>query len=123
VVGTEHLLLGVFRGIRWELDTLLSELGVTYLAVCRQLILLGALSRPIDPDDVRRQFPARRYGERVIVSNERVSIVLQRMPELLPPTASMAFNRLDDDRSYVRISEGLDAAEYVRRALERGPIE
>ena len=123
VVGTEHLLLGVFRGIREELRTLLSNLGITYLAVCRQLILLGALPVPIDPDDTRRQFPTRRYGERVVVSNDRVSIVLQRMPELLPPTASMAFNRLDYDRSYVRLSEGLDAAEYVRRALERGPIE
>ena len=122
-VGTEHLLLGVFRVTREELRALLSDLGITYLAVCRQLVLLGALPGPIDPDDAQRQFPTRRYGERVIISNDRVSIVLQRMPELLPPTASMAFNRLDDDRSYVRISEGLDAAEYVRQALERGPIE
>ena len=101
----------------------LSELGITYLHVCRQLVLLGALPGPLDPEDMNRTYEKRRYGERVIITRDELSVVLARLPELLLPGAGLALNHLDKHRSYVRISEGLDAAEYVRRALERGPIK
>jgi hypothetical protein len=121
--GTEYLLLGMFREGGGVGGRVLSQLGITYLDVCRQLVLLGALPGPLDPEDINRTYPKRRYGERVIIAKEHLSVVLQRLPELLPPRASLAFNHLDEHRSYMRISEGLDAAEYVRRALERGPIK
>jgi ATP-dependent Clp protease ATP-binding subunit ClpA len=120
--GTEYLLLGMFREGGGVGDLVLSELGITYREVCRQLIWLGTLSGPLDPNDMNRTYQKRRYGERVIIAKDQLSVVLQRLPELLPPGASFAFNRLDEHRSYVRISEGLNGAEYVRRALERGPI-
>jgi hypothetical protein len=121
--GREYLLLGMFREGAGVGNRVLSELGITYLDVCRQLVLLNALPGPLDLDDMNRAYPKRRYGERVIISRDELSVVLERLPELLPPGASLALNHLDEHRSYVRISEGLDAAEYVRRALERGPIK
>jgi hypothetical protein len=121
--GTEYLLLGMFRESGGVGDLILSKLGITYREVCRQLVLLGALPGPLDPNDMNRTYQRRRYGERVIIAKDQLSVVLQRLPELLPPGASLALNHLDEHRSYVRISEGLDAAEYVRRALERGPIK
>jgi Clp amino terminal domain, pathogenicity island component len=123
LAGTEYLLLGMFRDSGGVGKRVLGKFGITYLDVCRQLVLLGALPGPLEPDEIDRAYPKRRYGERVIVAKDELSIVLERLPELLPPGASLAFNHLDEDRSYVRISEGLDGAQYVRRALERGAFE
>jgi hypothetical protein len=121
--GTEYLLLGMFRDGGGAGARVLSELGITYLDVCRQLVLLGALPGPLDLDEMNRTYQKRRYGERVITTRDELSVVLARLPELLPPGAALALNHLDEHRSYVRISEGLDAAEYVRRALKQGPIK
>jgi ClpA/ClpB-like protein len=121
--GTEYLLLGMLREGGGAGDRVLSDLGITYRDVCRQLVLLGALPGPLDPDDMNRTYQKRRYGGRVIITRDELSVVLGRLPELLPPGASLALNHLDKHRSYVRISEGLDAVQYVRRALEQGPIK
>jgi ATP-dependent Clp protease ATP-binding subunit ClpA len=112
-VGAEHLLLAYL----WEPDHSASELeqlGTSREQVRRQLEDLGV-------DLPQAELPARdprRYGPEVDVPLDDLWILIRELSYVLPAEASFSFNH-DWKNGWVALTEGLDAQEYIERALER----
>lgn len=112
-VRAEHVLLAYL----WKPDhsaSQLEHLGTSRDAVRRHLAALGV-------DVPQRMLPARdprKYGPRVDVSLDDLSILIRELWYVLPQGASFSFNH-DWQKGWISLTEGLDAQDYVERALER----
>ena len=112
-VGAEHVLLAYL----WEPDhsaRQLEQLGTSREEVRRRLAALGVdLPQPTLPAR-----DPRKYGPRMEVPLDDLWILLRELWYVLPPGASFTWNH-DWQEGWVSVTEGLDAQEYVERALER----
>jgi hypothetical protein len=112
-VRAEHVLLAYL----WEPDHSawqLEHLGTCRDDVRRQLAALGV-------DIPQAALPARdprRYGRRLDESLDDLSILIQVLWYVLPEGASFSFHH-DWKKGWISLIEGLDAEEYIERALER----
>ncbi len=112
-VRAEHVLLAYV----WEPDHSAGELehlGTSREHVRRELAALGA-------DVPQPALPARdprEYGPNLDVTLEELWILLRELSYVLPHGASFTWNH-DWEKGWVSVTEGVDADEYIKRALER----
>jgi hypothetical protein len=111
-VRAEHVLLAyLWEPVHseWELE----HLGTSREDVRRRLATLGVeLPQP--------RLPARdprTYGPDVDVSLDELWILLRELWYVLPQGASFTWNH-DWKKGWVSVTDGLDATEYIQRALE-----
>jgi hypothetical protein len=60
----------------------------------------------------------RNWGPPGIVEADYVIPVVEFLPSLLPPWATMSFQMLTDGRARVWVTEGIDPREYIPRAID-----
>jgi hypothetical protein len=112
-VGAEHVLLAYL----WNPDystSRLERLGTSREDVRSRLAGLGVeLPQPTLPAP-----DPRTYGPRMEVPFDDLWILLRELWYVLPPGASFTWNH-DWEKGWVSVTEGLDAQEYVERALTR----
>ena len=112
-VVAEHVLLAYL----WDPDHStgqLEDLGTSREDVRIRLAALGVeLPQPTLPAR-----DPRTYGPRVEVPLDDLWILLRELWYVLPPGASFTWNH-DWKTGWVAVTEGLDAEEYIQRALER----
>jgi hypothetical protein len=112
-VGAEHVLLAFLwqpSYSAWQLE----KLGTSREDVFRQLTAFGV-------DVPWRTLPARdprTYGPKVEVPLDDLWILLRELMYVLPLGASFTWNH-DWKKGWVSLTEGLDATDYIDRALER----
>jgi hypothetical protein len=112
-VRAEHVLLAYL----WDPDlcgTQLERLGTSRDEILKQLIELGV-------DAPRAPLPApdpREYGPEVEVALDDLWILLHELWYVMPKGASFTWNH-DWKKGWVSLTKGLDANEYIERALER----
>lgn len=113
-VGANHLLLAYL----WKPEV--SELRLRALGLSREEVYarLSALGVRLPQEGLPEPDP-REYGELVEVSLDDLPVVRRHLGEVLPPDASFSWN-CDREKGWVRLTKGLDADEYVRRALQVG---
>jgi ClpA/ClpB-like protein len=112
-VRAEHVLLAYLWApshSAWELE----QLGTSREQVRNRLASLGV-------DLPQRDLPTRdprRYGPSVDVSLDELWILLRQLSYVLPQDASFAWNH-DWKKGWISVTEGLEAKDWVARALER----
>lgn len=118
LAGTEHLLLGMFWEPGGTGDRVLGELGVSYREVLERLAELGAMEEFPSLQEIPGPYRERQYGQRVVVPRKDLGVVLKGLRENLPPGTPLGLNHLDEGRSWIRVGEGIDLEEEVRRVLD-----
>lgn len=115
-VRPEHLLLAFLwkpECSNWPLE----ELGSS-----REQVYAALSARGVDVPQSELPAPdPRKYGPQVKVSLEELSILLDRLFDVLPEGASFTWNR-NNEQGWISVTEGLDARHFIQLALHHpGP--
>jgi ATP-dependent Clp protease ATP-binding subunit ClpA len=120
-VGTHHLLLALMMDEDSLAAKALRSFGLSYATLRARVSELNAYDSSDAPDRARRLCPeddGPELGEPVEVSFGDLGVLLERLPQLLPPSTPLGWNTSSGDGSaFVAAGRGIDLRPYIRRAL------